>query len=259
MLFSLLVSSQAIKRVEVEGIIMSNSNDIEGVTIFNKSSSTGTITNEKGVFSIKVALNDIIEIAALQFQLVSITIDEAVIKSKQLKIQMVEQVNQLDTVTLSSGLTGNFETDIFNVKIVKLKPIDLGNMNAFDMSEDKVFDKGVIQDHLQSIINPNARKYLPDLIKILNLLTNSNSNVSLKKELFVGHTYEKPKTLLDIYTYKKISDMFNMPLQDVKSFLAFVENQEINEDLLKPENELQLVEFLLKQKNHFLEINHAKN
>lgn len=250
-MFALLVCGQSTKQVEVEGIIMSKNNDVEGVTIFNKSSNNGTITNEKGAFSIKVALNDVLEIAALQFQLVSVTIDETVLKSKQLKIQLIEQVNKLNTVTISSGLTGNFVTDIDNVKIVKLRPLDLGNINAFDMSEDKIFDKRVVQDHLQSIINPNARKYLPDIIKIFNLLTKSKVDLSLKKNLFVEHVYEKPKTILDVYTYEKIGTILNIAPEDVKPFIAFIENQEINEALLKPENELQLVDFLLKQTNQF--------
>ena len=147
-----LLLSQNTERLEVKGVILSDNNDVENVTIYNTSSNKGTITDNKGAFVIKVALNDIIEISALQFQTVSITIDVETIKSKQLKIHLVEQVNQLDAVLLSSGLTGNIETDILDVKVVKPITIDMGNMDIdFEYNDDKAFDASVTQNHLKSI------------------------------------------------------------------------------------------------------------
>ncbi|GAA4812601.1 hypothetical protein [Litoribaculum gwangyangense] len=236
---------------------MSSTNDVEAITIFNKSSNKGTITDEKGLFVLKVALNDIIEISALQFQTVTITIDDEVIKSKQLKIQLIEQVNYLDAVTLSSGLSGNLQTDIQNTKVMKLKPIDLGNMNAFEMSEDKVFSKGVIQDHLISIIHPDERNYLPDFVKIFKLLKKSKPRTSLNNDGNIERL--KPTKLLDIYSHKEISGTFNIPQENVESFLVFIENNGIKPELLKPENELQLIEFLIRQKEEFLNLEDAKN
>lgn len=255
-----ITNSQTINRVEVRGTIISTSNEVEAVTVFNQSSNTGTITNEKGAFTIKVALNDVIEISALQFQAVTITINNEAIKSKQLKIQLIEQVNQLNAVTLSSGLSGNLQIDIQNVKIVKLKPIDLGNMNAFDMSEDKAFDKGVIQNHLQAIINPDARNYLPDLVKILDMFKSKNKSRKSKNNNFNQVTnVQKPYNLLDLYPHKKLSETLNMPQERVEAFVAFVENNGITPELLNPESEMQLIAFLIKQKETFLKLQDAKN
>ena len=77
---SLLLNSQSVSRVEVKGVILSKSNDVEAVTIFNKSSNEGTITNFNGEFIIKVAKNDVIEISALQFQTVNLTIDADIVE-----------------------------------------------------------------------------------------------------------------------------------------------------------------------------------
>ena len=107
---------QNLERIKIKGIVFSEENDIEAVTIFNTSSNKGTITNNKGEFELEVALNDVIEIFALQFKPVTITIDEAIIMAKQVKIQLVEKVNQLDEVLVGKVLTGNLASDIKNME-----------------------------------------------------------------------------------------------------------------------------------------------
>lgn len=107
---------QTINRVEVHGFMYANTNDIEGVAIYNTSSSKGTITNEKGEFVLEVAENDVIEISALQFEAQTVTITKEVIESKSLKIYLVEQVNQLNEVTVGNKLTGDLLKDINNIE-----------------------------------------------------------------------------------------------------------------------------------------------
>jgi len=259
-LSSFSIHSQSINRVEVNGILFSNNNDVEAVTVFNKSSNKGTITNNKGEFKLKVALNDVIEISALQFQTVTVTIDTDIVKSKQLKIQLVEQVNQLDAVTLSFGLTGNIETDVSNVKTVKPMILDMGNMNIdFEYNDDKAFDNSVIENHLTSIINPDARNYLPNIGAILGLIFKSKKRLKIKKDVFVGYEYEKPKDLLTVFTLNYIQEQFEIPEEKVHLFIAFVENNGVNSELLEPKNKLLLIEFLVKQKELFLIHQDAKN
>lgn len=244
----------------MSGIILSNTNDVEAVTVFNKSSNRGVITNIKGEFTINVALNDVIEISALQFQTVSITIDDDVIKSKQLKIQLVDQVNQLDAVTLSSGLSGNIETDIQNVKIVKLKSLDMGNMDVdFEYNDDKAIDNTTVQNDLIATINPEARNYLPDVVKIFKLFIKSKRNKSPNKDLFLDKEKDKLKDLSDVYTHKFISEAFNISLENVEAFIAFVEKEGVNPEFFNPENEMELLEFLHEQSQMFLKLKNVKN
>ena len=82
----IIPSSQAqdVKRIPVEGQIIVDYPDLEGVTIYNLSSNKGTITNKEGEFSILVALNDKIEISALQFEKFSITISQEILDAKSI-------------------------------------------------------------------------------------------------------------------------------------------------------------------------------
>ncbi|MDO5971631.1 carboxypeptidase-like regulatory domain-containing protein [Flavivirga aquimarina] len=252
---SLHLSGQSINRIEIKGVLLSDSNDVEAVTIFNTSSNKGTITNEKGEFVIEIALYDTIEISALQFQTVTITVDADVFKAKQLKIQLIEQVNRLDAVTLSSGLSGNLVTDMLNVKTVDPIRIDMGNMNvAFEYNDDKAFDNEAVQNHLKAVINPEARNYLPDVEKIFKLLF--KKDLPLKYDLYKRKTEEKPvpelKGILDVYDHKFLSETLNIPLEDVTDFIAFVERKGIEPKLFTSENRIYLIEFLVKQSELFL-------
>ena len=255
---SLYLSGQSINRIEIKGVLLSATNDVEAVTIFNTSSNKGTITNEKGEFVIKVALRDVIEISALQFQTVSITVDAEVIKAKQLKIQLVEQINQLDAVTLSSGLTGNILADVGDVKVAEPIRVDMGNINrAFEYNDVKAFDSEVLENHLKSVIDPEARNYLPDAVKILELLF--KTDLSIKINLTKKSVKEKSKDLLDVYSYKDIGKTFNIPPEHLSAFVAFVEEKGIDPEFYERENEILLIEFLIKQKELFLKLKDAKN
>ena len=94
LLLSINVQSQQLNRVMVNGRIVVDSDDIEGVTVFNTLSNKGTITNEKGEFSIKVAVNDVLVFQALQFEEFRVEIDQEIIMSKQLTVFLVEKVNK---------------------------------------------------------------------------------------------------------------------------------------------------------------------
>lgn len=256
---SLSIYGQSINRIEVSGVLLSSNNDVEAVTVFNKSSNKGTITDKEGQFILHVALNDSIEISALQFQSVTVTIDSAIILSKVLKIQLIEEVNQLEAVTLSSGLSGNIATDVANVKTVAPLMLEMGNMNVdFEYNDDKAFDNSTTQNHLKSIINPNARSYMPDLVKIIGLFTKTKMAINLKKEVVVTK-YEKPKALLSVFSLSFIQEQFKIPENQIHLFLAFVENNGVNPEFLKSENEILLIEFLVKQSKQFLKQQNIEN
>lgn len=244
----------------VKGVVLSINNDVEAVTVFNKSTKQGTITDAKGAFNLKVALNDVIEISALQFQPVTIIINPEMVNTKQLEIKLVEAVNTLDAVTLTSGLSGNMGADISHVKITKPIAIDMGSIHAdFEYNDDKAFDNSVVQDHLTSITDPYALKNLPDLFKIIKLFTKSRKSAKIKKAVFTGDTYKKPKDIFSVYTFAEIQEQFDISEADMPLFMAFIENTGTDANISKPENEILLVDFLIKQKQLFLKQSHVKN
>ena len=116
-LFTLTSFSQDVERILINGKIIVSTDDKEGVTVYNTSANKGTITDKDGYFTIKVAINDIVEFGALQFKDFKVTISENIIKSKRLTVILVEEVNKLDEVVLLPfDLTGNLNADLENVR-----------------------------------------------------------------------------------------------------------------------------------------------
>jgi len=247
--------SQTNERIKINGIILSDNQDVEGVTIFNTSSNKGTISNEKGEFTIEVTLNDRIEISALQFNPTVVVVDEFVIAAKQLKIYLIEKVNQLGAVLLSYGLSGNLNTDIDKVVNMPLITIDVGNMGALE-NVDKAFDNTVVADALNRTIYKGQIYNGVNFVEISKLIFKPKKKVKQSDE---NLQVEKPKELMDVYSPSMISKIFNLPENEVSSFIAFLESKDIDQELFKAENELKLIQYLVDQRKLFLESNNDRN
>ena len=94
------VIAQEIQRVEVNGKIIVDSPDVEGVTIFNKSTNRGTVTDFEGKFQILVTLNDRLEISALQFEDFEVVITQEIIDSKKVTVVLIEEINKLPEIII---------------------------------------------------------------------------------------------------------------------------------------------------------------
>ncbi|MFV0566256.1 MAG: carboxypeptidase-like regulatory domain-containing protein [Flavobacteriaceae bacterium] len=243
------VNAQSVSRVEVSGKVSSSSDEVEAITIFNKSNNRGTITNFNGEFTIAVAVNDILEISALQFETKVITITQEVVNSKLLQIVLIEEINTLDAVLLRAGLSGNLAVDITEAKKRPNIAIDLGNMDAFRFYEDKAFDNLVVSNHLNSMMNKGMLYNGPSLGAIIGLFVKPK-----KRNTSALETIDKsiPKSITDVYPNKILSKKFNIPENQVEAFIGFLEQGEFPQDLLKRENEFQLTDYLLQQKRLFL-------
>jgi len=253
--------SQVNERIDIKGIVLSENQDVEGVTIFNTSSNKGTVTNEKGEFNIEVSLNDRIEISALQFSAISLIINEEVINSKTIKIYLVEKVNQLDAILLSNGLKGNIAVDIDNVKMLPDIELNMGNMNiVYEYNDDKATDNQVVANNLTTAMNKgqfyNGVDFVGLATGVYSLLVKPKNKKTQEKNSSLNGTH---KAITDVFSHKYISDNFNIPFEEVPSFIIFLESNEINTELFKTENEVQLIDYVMLQSKLYLKGNAFKN
>ncbi|MEJ2113604.1 MAG: carboxypeptidase-like regulatory domain-containing protein [Flavobacteriaceae bacterium] len=244
------VLSQSVNRVEIEGKVFSKNNEVESVTVFNTSSNKGTITNENGEFTIVVALNDVLEISALQYRKGSITITEEILNRKSVKIHLIENVTTLqEVVILPYDLTGNLVVDTEEVNLVEPIPFELGNMNAFELPDDQ-YTKVV-----NPFMNDGQLMYGADLDLIFGYLLNTlfKPKYKLKGEIEKDKLQEAyNKSLEGVLGRTYIINNFNIAEDKVEAFIVFVENNGIDRNLLLEENRMQLIEFLHQQSELFL-------
>lgn len=242
------VQSQSVNRVEIEGKVFSKNNEVESVTVFNTSSNNGTITNENGEFTIEVALNDVLQISALQFKKGSIVIDEKILADKYLKVFLVENVTTLqEVVILPYDLTGNLVVDVDEVYLVEPIAFELGNMNAFELPDDQYTEV------VNPFMNNGELMYAMNVGSVIGLLLDAimpNKSKAKDKKEKLQEAYNK--SLEGVLGRTYIINNFNIAEDKVEAFIVFVEDNGLDQELLLIENRMKLIEYLHEQSNLFL-------
>ncbi len=250
---SFFALSQDIKRENVNGKIIVEGSDIEGITIYNSSSKIGTVTNENGEFTIAVALNDLIEIRALQYQNFDISVNKAILESKKIRIFLIEEINKLGEVLVKTkGLTGEINTDINSVKTFKpkLDAIYFGikNEDSYDFSDANrtQVENIAIQTQAQTMVNGLNVVNVVDQL----LIPLFRSEVKDKKAAGVQ---EVPAKSIKYYLGSNfLIENFNIPEHRVEEFIRYVEDEAFDFDLLNYGHEMEFLELLSKKSKAFL-------
>lgn len=247
--------AQDIDRVLISGRISVASEDKEGVTVFNSSSNRGTITDENGDFEIKVALNDILEFSALQFKNFNVTISEDVIKSKNLTVILVEEVNKLDEVViLPFGLTGNIEADLENVRTYNV------SLDYVYFGLDHIEDFEFSADYKTKAENVAFNENNPRVDNMLNLVNLAGFIVSQIVDIEKNDKINSEKAIkttpfkeaLDKFSVNYIHTNFDIPLEQVTAFIDYVEQEGVDETLLAKDKEMQFLERITQLSKSFL-------
>lgn len=246
-LFCCFISAQTVDRIEVNGKIIAE-NDVEGVTIFNTSSNNGTVADENGDFKLEVALNDVIEVSALQYVSVEVSITQDVIDSKIFRLFLVEELNKLsEVILLPSLLTGEIHVDIDNAEDQRYIEMHFGDLSDMEFGEDEFSE-------VRNIITSEGLYYNGvDFARIFGL--NRLFNKSNKKRNLPPNTTDE---LAAKYSQAFIEGNFNIPHDQVDDFIAYVNTKNFDENLLKDGNEMELIQYLNDQSKLFLKTNNGK-
>jgi hypothetical protein len=250
---SFFAFSQDIKREKIKGTIVVEGSDLEGITIYNSSSSSGTVTDEKGEFIIAAALNDLIEIRAIEYQNFDVRINEFILESKIIHLFLIEEMNQLEEVIISpKKLTGNLKTDINIVQTFSPKrdAIYFGIKN-----EDSYGFNGENRNRLKKIAMHSRPQGMIDGLNIVNvvdqlLIPLFRSEVKDKKAAGIP---EVPVKSIKYYLGSNfLVENFNIPEHRVEEFIRYVENEAFDFDLLNYGHEIEFLELLNRKSKVFL-------
>jgi hypothetical protein len=252
------LSAQITQRVEINGRIIVNANDVENVTVYNTSSNKGTITNDKGEFMIEVRLNDVVEFSALQFEKFRISIDEKILTNRYVTVYLVERINKLNEVVITpyDMLTGNIIVDVKSVQTFN------PHLDAIYFGVNDLYGIDFTDDYKSEVVNiamtPRQFEYSPDLVKILGgfLKPVFRSNKEEEKNKIKGY---KQLALTDLYGKEFIIHSFNIPEERIEEFVAFVEAEEFDYHILDKGKEVFLIEHLYAKSRQFLNPDDVKD
>ncbi len=250
---SLFSFSQEVKRMNITGKIIVEGSDIEGITIYNTTSKQGTITDEKGAFYLAMTLNDIIEVRSLEYNDLDIAVNEAIMKSKKMRIFLIEQITKLDEIIIpSKKLTGNLSEDAKRIKTFDTKMDDIyfgiKNETAYKLADSK------IKLTKEPIVKAPDRPIV-DGLNIINVVD------QLLIPLFRSEVKDKKSAGIPAVPVKSIKyylgsnfliENFNIPEHRVEEFIRYVEDDTFNFNLLNYGHEMEFLELLNKKSKLFL-------
>ena len=246
--------SQDFKRVKVNGKIAVEDNDVSGITIFNATSNKGTITDENGEFTIAVRLNDEIEVSALQFQNLKFRVNEDIIKSKSMKIFLIDQINELDTVVLlPNKLSGVLQEDMNKAQVFAPKMdalyFALANINKYEFDKDyktEVHNTAMPEDNTRLVNGLNVKNIVDQLL--LPLFRSKAKNKEENGIPDVPVELEK-----EYFSAQFLMDNFNIPKNRIPEFINYVQDENFDYRLLNKGNEMTFLEVLSNKSKSFLE------
>src|SRR5690606_6123436 len=259
LLFLLLIISsssifaQNIERTKISGKIhVPKGDDSEGISVYNVSSQKGTITNPDGIFEIEVAENDRVEITALQYQSFTVVIDKGIVEQKRMNIFMNPAINQLDEVVVRPyDLSGNINVDVKKIPTYSVtKDLGLFNYNlkyGNDLTPDaqtKIAGNAA-EEALHGNTLTNGANILGLLAGAVSLLLPKRDKTTPAQKLETANAVGN--NMQQRFSRSYIASTFDIPEDKAVDFLYYAQENGMEQRLLKPENEMELIEFLLKK------------
>ena len=247
----LLFVSYGFSQQQFHGKI-SNSGDVEGIHVFNKTASKYTITNEKGEFYINSNVNDTLIISAIQFRKV-----EHVVKAddfgKTIYFILIENINELDEVFIKPKLTGILVSDAKNIKTkteVNAKTIGLPNADVVPptQAERRLQTAGKFDFKYVMV----GQIPLDPLINAISGRTKHLKGIVEKEKLKVLE-----QDILKDFDSIILSD-FNVPEDRLYEFLFYVSSDGNTKTKYRTNNNIVFYEFLKEKSVAYLKVNTEK-
>lgn len=250
---SYLAVGQNLERVNVIGKIVVEGSDLDGITIYNATSNKGTVTNKQGEFMIGVALNDLLQIRAVDYQNIDVNVNQGVLSSKKMSIYLIEEMIMLDEVVVShKELSGSIAADAGRLPFTPKE--DAFYFGVTKEEADLLIDDG--ESQIRNLHRTEQGQYTIhglDMVNVVDqlLIPLFRSEVEDKEEAGVP---EVPAENIKYYLGSDfIAENFSIPEHRIEEFIRYVEKDTFDFDLLNYGHELEFLELLNKKSKTFLE------
>ncbi|BCY27398.1 carboxypeptidase-like regulatory domain-containing protein [Flavobacterium okayamense] len=257
LLFCVTVFSQDKEREVLRGQIVADSMDVENITILNVTTNIGSVSDVDGFFSINVKAKDTLVFQGLSFLSQKYVLTESDFLIDDFKIKLEIKVNELDEVIVTpSSLTGILEVD---TKKINVYGLDLAGIDVLKLSPDEIRNT----KPLNPVTNSNFSPLMGvDFKALFGMFSSKKKKEKRKIERIEKHENEQwerkvmsksfHEHLMARYSHNFFKSNLNIKNEDLVSFVFFAEPtfSEMAK-LLKYENEIQLVEYLVKKSKEF--------
>ena len=218
-------------RTWLRGKVLYQDSSVVAANILNTNSENATITDDNGEFAIEVKLGDELIISSVQYEIRAIIITKDILQRNRLVVDVNEKITALDEVVVSP------------TRPEKFLDLQEEEFKKFDYTSDK---STRVENE---ILRKNQLYEGVDFVNIFKLIYNSLR----KKKADEGDdfTYAPSDVIRQIYPDIFFTAQLNIPPDKIGLFLEHIDGRLKTKDLLKKENEFQLMDFLIKQSEKF--------
>ena len=229
---SLSAFSQA-QLVRLKGQVLYRNSFVSDEAVVNSTREISTITDENGAFSIEVAVGDELVFTAVNYQLEVIKITEDILKNGRLVVEVTEKVRQLDEVVVTPDNQEAF--------------IELKN-EEFKGFEYEI-DRASAVDNIA--LSPAVRG-MQDGLNVVSVFKLLKSLLASKDQQDVP-SIKLSEALAKVYDERFFIEDLRLQRAQIPDFLAYCDERVPTFELLRKENEFELLEFLVTTAEAFKE------
>lgn len=246
--------SQELPRTLLKGIVVSDSLEVENITIDNVTAKKITSTDGKGNFSMMVKEKDTLVFSGVSFKSSVLVISYSHMNEEVLKIKLKVRVNELEELIVRPyTLSGNLEKD---AKHLKVKTVDL---NLVNLDFSNPFPKvNKVDNALKNITPSSGNQFNGVDFMALGKMIGGKLLKSKPKSKRVEFVTEKifSEAVKEKFSPSFFTQTLKLKAEEIDLFLAFCDDTSLEKrNLLNPKNEFILIDFLLKKSEEYLKKN----
>jgi hypothetical protein len=239
---------QVRQREVIRGQIFNAEREVESITVFNKSSNKGAVTDELGFFTIMARPKDTLVFSSVAFSSRIMELTETDFRLKVIKIELISFINELDEVIITpNSLSGDLVKDNKNLKVTYLK----SDIDVSDAQRMMVENDGYSSPENPAIYDGSI-KYGMDFIAIGKMVGKAVFGEKEKKPKGVGHQEKIVAEIIkEKFTYHFFHETLGLKNEEIGLFLNFCESDSKIKTLLVPNKEIELIDFLIEKNKEF--------
>lgn len=231
------------QEIDINGKVIADDDDIEGIHIINKTANKFTITGINGTFTIPAKLHDTIVVSGIKYKHQEIIVNELIIQSQIMTIFLEENIYQLDEVFIGRYLTGDLRSDILNAEIKnEINFYDVGipgfTGKPLTQSERRLFEA----DHGKMFAILQGSLFYVNIHKILNRISGRTKKL---KNIVRLETLDECMNKTKSEFSESIFGGYEIEENQKQDFFYFASEDPRFMELCKSENSMEMFEFLV--------------
>jgi hypothetical protein len=252
--------AQGIERKVLRGVVVVDSFDVENITVRNISSNVGSKTDIDGKFSIRARATDTLFFESPSFISQKYILTQKDFWKEELEIRLHVKITELDELVITPyTLSGNLIEDTKRIQVYGdgFAVIDAKKIMHY---EDDVRSGAPINSALPSVFAPNGSNFnfLALGAGLVSLFIKPSFSKSHSKRVYEERRIKNLQSksysdhLFERFSHNFFVETLKIKNDDIPMFMSFSElNVYELSPLLKPENELKLIEYLIKKASEF--------